>query len=142
VLTNTMLEDLIATLESDRRIPESSEMAVSADGGNVTLRGSVESFCQRRAAARDARESDGVYEVDEQLKLSFLGDERRDDDGLGAVAPQNVMWATDASADFVDVKVACVGRPGARRPTPSARGQAPARNSTATSSLRREGANR
>jgi hypothetical protein len=100
VLTNTRLEDLIATLESDRRIRESSEMAVSADGGTVTLRGNVESFCQRRAAAQDAGTIDGVYEV------------------------------------------VCVARPGARRPTPSAHGQAPARNSTATSSLQREGANR
>ena len=58
MLTDTPLADAVtANLDSDPRIPESLEIAVAADDGIVTLRGTVESFSQRRAAAQDASRS-------------------------------------------------------------------------------------
>lgn len=106
MLTNTPLEDeVIARLNLDPRIPDSIEIAVSADGGMVSLRGTVESFGQRRAAAGDARKIDGVYEVDDQLKVSLLGSDRRDDDEIRGAALQTLIWDAEVPSDLVDVKV-------------------------------------
>ena len=106
MLTDTPQADaVIANLDVDPRIPESLEIAVAADDGIVTLRGTVESFSQRRAAAQDARNVDGVYDVDNQLKVSLTGANRRDDDEIRGAALQNLIWDVEVPSDFVDVKV-------------------------------------
>jgi osmotically-inducible protein OsmY len=106
VLTNTPLEDeVIASLNLDPRIPDSTEIAVSADGGIVALRGTVESFGQRRAATDDARKIDGVYDVDDQLKVSLLGSNRREDVEIRGAALQILIWDAEVPSDLVDVKV-------------------------------------
>jgi hypothetical protein len=106
MLTDTPLADtVIANLDRDQRIPESLEIAVAADGGIVTLRGTVESFSQRRAAGQDAKKVDGVYDVDNQLKVSPTGAYRRDDHEIRGAALQNLIWDVDVPSDFVDVKV-------------------------------------
>jgi osmotically-inducible protein OsmY len=78
---------------------------VSADEGIVTLRGTVESFGQRRAATEDTRKVDGVCEVDDQLKVNLLGGDRRDDDEIRGAALQILIWDTEVPSDVVDVKV-------------------------------------
>jgi osmotically-inducible protein OsmY len=106
LLTNTPLADeVLASLALDPRIPESTEIAVQADEGIVTLRGTVESFGQRRAATEDTRKVDGVYEVDDQLKVNLLGKDRRDDDEIRGAALQILIWDTEVPSDVVDVKV-------------------------------------
>jgi osmotically-inducible protein OsmY len=106
MLTDTPLADaVIANLDSDPRIPDSLEIAVAADDGIVTLRGTVESFSQRRATAQDARKVDGVYDVDNQLKVSLTGANRRDDDEIRGAALQRLIWDVEVPTDFVDVKV-------------------------------------
>ena len=106
MLTDTALADaVIANLDLDARIPETLEIAVAADDGIVTLRGTVESFSQRRAAAHDAKNVDGVYDVDNQLKVSLTGANRRDDDEIRGAALQSLMWDVEVPSDFVDVKV-------------------------------------
>jgi osmotically-inducible protein OsmY len=93
------------SLDLDPRIPSPVEIAVSADGGAVTLRGTVERFSQRRAAVQDAKRTDGVYEVDDQLKVSLAGADRREDDEIRGVALQALIWDTEVPSDMVDVKV-------------------------------------
>jgi BON domain len=106
MLTDTPLADAVmANLDRDPRIPESLEIAVAADDGFVTLRGTVESFSQRRAAGQDARNVDGIYDVDNQLKVSLTGANRRDDDEIRGAALQNLIWDVEVPSDFVDVKV-------------------------------------
>jgi hypothetical protein len=106
VLTDTSLEDaVIESLDLDPRIPDSSEIAVAVDGGIVTLRGTVESFAQRRAAAQDAGKIEGAYEVDDHLKVNLLGADRRDDDEIRGVALQSLIWDTEVPSDSIDVKV-------------------------------------
>ena len=106
MLTNTSLEDAVMdSLDLDPRIPSPVEIAVSADGGAVTLRGTVERFNQRRAAVHDARKIDGVYEVDDQLKVNLEGADRREDDEIRGVALQALIWDTEVPSDAVDVKV-------------------------------------
>jgi osmotically-inducible protein OsmY len=106
MLTDTSVSDtVIARLEDDPRIPESLEIAVAADDGFLTLRGTVESFSQRRAAGQDAKNVDGVYDIDNQLKVSLTGSDRRDDDEIRGAALQNLMWDVEVPSDLVDVKV-------------------------------------
>jgi osmotically-inducible protein OsmY len=106
MLTDTSLSDaVLANLGQDPRIPESLEIAVVADDGLVTLRGTVESFSQRRASAQDAKKVDGVDDVDNQLKVSLTGADRRDDDEIRGAALQGLIWDVDVPSDFVDVKV-------------------------------------
>jgi osmotically-inducible protein OsmY len=105
VLTNTPLEDNVtASLERDPRISRPAEIAVSDDRGIVTLRGTVERFSQRRAAAEDAAKIDGVYEVVNRLKVNVLGVDSREDDELRGIALQSLSWDGDVP-DSVDVKV-------------------------------------
>jgi osmotically-inducible protein OsmY len=106
LLTDTPMTDaVIGSIESDPRIPQASEIAVSADGGILTLRGTVESFAQRRAAGQDAKDIEGVYEVDNQLKVNLPGSDRREDDEIRGAAIQNLVWDAEVPADAVDVKV-------------------------------------
>lgn len=104
--TDNSLEDVVLNgLDLDPRISDSGEIAVSADDGTVVLRGSVESFGQRRAAVQDARKVEGVYDVDDQLKVNLLDADRRDDDEIRGVALQALIWDTEVPSDSVDVKV-------------------------------------
>jgi len=106
MLTNMPLTDaVLASLDRDPRIPDSLEIAVVADGGLVTLRGTVESFRQRHAAGEDAHDVDGVYDVDNQLKVSLTGSDRRDDDEIRGIALQILIWDVEVPADAVDVTV-------------------------------------
>jgi osmotically-inducible protein OsmY len=106
MLTDNSLEDAVLnSLDLDPRIPDSNDIAVSADDGMVVLRGSVESFGQRRAAAKDAREIEGVYDVDDQLKVDLLDADRREDDEIRGVALQALIWDTEVPSDSIDVKV-------------------------------------
>jgi BON domain len=106
VLTNSPLADeVLDSLGLDPRIPDSAEIAVAADGGTVTLRGTVESFAQRRAAAQDANKIEGVYDVDDQLKVNLLGSDRREDDEIRGAALQALIWDVEVPSDSVDVKI-------------------------------------
>jgi osmotically-inducible protein OsmY len=104
--TDTPLADaVLASLEQDPRIPDPLEIAVDAYEGDVTLRGTVESFRQRRAARDDANDVDGVHYVDDQLKVSLRGADRRDDDEIRGMALQRLIWDVEVPADAVEVKV-------------------------------------
>ena len=105
MLTSTPIEDEIkASLERDPRIPHSVEIAVSEDRGIVGLRGTVERFSQRRAAAQDASDIAGVYEVVNHLKVNVLGVDRREDDEIRGAALQSLVWDADVP-NSVDVSV-------------------------------------
>ena len=100
---NPVEDAVIGSLSADQRIPDSTEIAVAVEDGIATLRGTVESFGQRRAAARDARNVDGVYEVDDQLKVRLL--EMREDEEIRGAALQTLMWDSEVPAASIDVKV-------------------------------------
>ena len=104
--TETQLtDDVQASIALDPRIPDPVEIAVSGDGGTVTLRGTVESFAQRRAAVQDAEETEGVYEVDDQLVVDLLGDYRREDDEIRGIALQFLTWDVEVPVESIDVQV-------------------------------------
>jgi osmotically-inducible protein OsmY len=103
---DTSLADaVIAAINRDLRIADAKEVAVSAQGGIVTLRGTVESFPERTAAAEDARKVEGVHEVDDRLRVDLLGSERREDHEIRGAALRALIADVAVPSDTVDVKV-------------------------------------
>ncbi len=106
MLTNTTVEaEVRDALQLDPRIPNDEQIALAAEDGRVTLRGTVGSFGQRRAAVKDAREVDGVDEVGDELQVRLLNDDRREDADIRGVALQFLMWDVEVPSEFIDVKV-------------------------------------
>jgi osmotically-inducible protein OsmY len=58
---------------------DGSEVAVSAEDGVVTLRGVVGSFRQKREARKAAERVRGVLDVNNQLEVRILTEQRRED---------------------------------------------------------------
>ena len=107
MLTTTTVEDDIRTaLNLDPRIPDPSEIAVVATDGVVTLRGTVGSFRQRRAAASDAREIDQDYEIHNELKVRLLDEWQREDAEIRGIALQILGWDIEVPAESVSVTMA------------------------------------
>jgi len=106
VSTNTTIEaEVRDALILDPRIQDPEQVAIEVDGGTVTLRGTVGSFRQRRAALDDAQEVDGVYDVYDQIEVRLLDAERRDDADIRGFVLQILMWDAEVPADLIDVKV-------------------------------------
>jgi osmotically-inducible protein OsmY len=80
-------------------------IAVSADDGVVTLRGTVGSFREKREAKQDAQRVHGVKSVKNELEVRILTDDRRDDadlrgDVIRALTLDSLIPATiDAKVD-------------------------------------------
>jgi osmotically-inducible protein OsmY len=105
-MTNATIEDeIIAKLEVDRRIPAPEEIAVEVEGEVVTLRGTVGSFAQRRAAVGDARDTDGVADVFDEIKVRLMHDYARADAEIRGAALQSLMWDVEVPADSIEVAV-------------------------------------
>jgi osmotically-inducible protein OsmY len=105
---HTNLEDEVrAQLAADRRIPDATTIAVSADQGSVTLRGTVATFGQRLAAVEDARKVEEVDQVFfDGLKVHLLADHHRHDEEIRGAALQNLIWDSEVDAETLDVRVA------------------------------------
>ena len=96
---------VLEALRSDPRIPHHEEVAVAVDEDAVSLRGTVGSFSQRRAAVKDARGVAGVRYVYDDLSVRIMDDDRRSDAELRGMALQKIAWDTEAPAELIDVKV-------------------------------------
>jgi osmotically-inducible protein OsmY len=96
---------IIAELEMDQRIPNPGEIAVHAQNGAVTLRGTVGSFAQRRAAVADTRKVDGVEDVFDELQVRILDEDAREDAEIRGAAIQALMWDVEIESDAIEVKV-------------------------------------
>jgi osmotically-inducible protein OsmY len=71
---------------------DSEAIAVSTDGGVVTLRGTVGSLRQKLEAKKDAERVYGVKRVENELEVRIMTDDRRDDADLrGAVLQALVL---------------------------------------------------
>ena len=96
-------DEIRATFERDERLPHPAEVAVSERHGTVTLRGSVGSFHQRRAAVRIARSATGVVTVEDELWVDPR--DRWRDNEIRGVALQALMSDEQVPADRIDVAV-------------------------------------
>jgi osmotically-inducible protein OsmY len=97
--------DLLAALNADPRIPAPDEIAVKAIDGAVSLRGTVGSFAQRRAATSDAHDIAGVYDVGDELQVRLLDAYQREDAEIRGVALQMLMWDVELPSESIDVHV-------------------------------------
>ena len=109
-MTMTMTDDNIesavrAELQGDPRLPYVDEIAVEAYGGAVTLRGTVGSFAQQRAAVADARRTRGVSDVYDELEVRLLNQDRRKDAEIRGAALQRLLWDPEIPGDYLDVGV-------------------------------------
>jgi osmotically-inducible protein OsmY len=105
-MSDTTIEsEVIARLELDPRIPHANEIAVDAEGADVTLRGTVGTFAQRHAAVQDARKTDGVRDVWDEIKVRLMDDYMRDDAEIRGAALQALIWDVEIPADALDVSV-------------------------------------
>jgi osmotically-inducible protein OsmY len=96
---------VLEALRSDPRIPHPEEVAVSVDEDAVTLRGTVGSFSQRRAAVKDAQGVDGVHYVYDDLSVHLMDAAQRSDAELRGMALQSIARDTEAPAELIDVSV-------------------------------------
>jgi osmotically-inducible protein OsmY len=101
----TVEDEIRNALAGDPRIPSPDEVAVSAADGYVVLRGTVGSFSERRAAVGDVRKIPGVEDLDDQLQVRILDDDRRRDSDIRGIALQILHWDTEAPDELLDVKV-------------------------------------
>jgi osmotically-inducible protein OsmY len=105
-ITNDRIQDGVrAELASDPRIPYTDEIAVEAYGGAITLRGTVGSFAQQRAAVADARRTRGVFDVYDELEVRLLNEDRRKDAEIRGAALQRLIWDPEIPGGYLDVHV-------------------------------------
>jgi osmotically-inducible protein OsmY len=105
ITNDRLIDDVRAELASDQRLPYADEIAVEAFGDTVTLRGTVGSFAQQRAAVADARRTRGVVDVYDELQVRLLGEDRRKDAEIRGAALQRLAWDSEIPADFLDARV-------------------------------------
>jgi osmotically-inducible protein OsmY len=99
-----LIDDVNDELHWDPKL-DNAAIAVSADDGTVTLRGTVGTFREKRGAKKAAERVYGVTEVKNELEVKLLTDSRRDDadlraDVLQSLALDSLVPATiDAQVD-------------------------------------------
>jgi osmotically-inducible protein OsmY len=98
-----IIDEIRAALDSDSRLPHPAEIAVAQQAGTVTLRGSVGSFRQRRAAVQIAKSARGVQRVDDQLSVDPR--DRWEDNQIRGAALQALMSNDSVPADQIEVHV-------------------------------------
>lgn len=104
--TDDQLADAVtASLSQDPRIHEPAAIAVGADHGIVTLRGTVNSPAERKAAGEDARKLNGTYAVDNQLHVEAPGVDRRRDHELRGAALQALIRDEQVPSESIHVRV-------------------------------------
>ena len=105
-IANDRLEHAVrSALAEDPRLPYPDEIAIDTYDGMVTLRGTVGSFAQNRAAVADARGTRGVFDVYDEIEVRLLDQDRREDAEIRGAALQRLMWDPDLVADYLDVHV-------------------------------------
>lgn len=98
-----IVDEIRGRLARDTRILSPTEIAVSVRAGDATLRGSVESFPQRRVAVEVAKATPGVRHVENELRVALRGDQL-DDEIRGAVI-QALMDSPDVPDERIEVSV-------------------------------------
>jgi osmotically-inducible protein OsmY len=105
ITSDRIIDDVRAQLASDPRIPYPEEIAVESFGNSVTLRGTVGSFAQQRAAVAGARRTRGVVDVLDELQVRMLDRYRREDAEIRGAALQRLAWDSQIAGDYLDVHV-------------------------------------
>jgi osmotically-inducible protein OsmY len=106
VKSNSELEtDIRAELVWDPKVKHPDEIAVAADRGTVTLRGTVGSLHQRKAAVTAAKRIRGTFDVNDELDVRLMDKWAVGDADIRGAALQALHWNVVVPADRLDVKV-------------------------------------
>jgi|SRR5690242_16058952 osmotically-inducible protein OsmY len=97
--------DVRTALANDPHVPYADEIGVESYDGFVTLRGTVGTFGQERAAVADTRRTRGVIDVYDELQVRLLDTDRRIDAEIRGAALQHLMRDPMLDADYIDVGV-------------------------------------
>ena len=100
---NGITDEIRARYVRDDRIPHPAEVAVYERSGTVTLRGSVGSIPQIRAAVEIAKTVRGVRTVVNEL--TFDPRDHWDDNEIKGAALQALMPISEVPGNQIDVKV-------------------------------------
>jgi osmotically-inducible protein OsmY len=98
-----IVDEIRDRLARDERFPHPTEIAVLEQSGTVTLRGSVNSFRQRRAAVDVARRVRGVRHVEDELALDLR--DHWEDDEIRGNALQRLIEDGDVPDERIEVRV-------------------------------------
>lgn len=98
-----IIDEIRARYAGDPRLPYPSEIAVAEMDGTVTLRGTVGSFHQRRAAVAVARSVIGVHDVEDQLSVDLR--DHYDDQQIRGEMLQALIADPLVPSDVIDVHV-------------------------------------
>jgi hypothetical protein len=104
-INQPITEAVRTRLDGDPRLAHADEIAVTAYGNEVTLRGTVGSFSELRAAVSDARGIVGVVAVVEELQVRRLDNDRREDAEIRGAALQCLVSDASIPGDDLDIRV-------------------------------------
>src|SRR6476620_7193649 len=124
-INDRVIDDVRAVLANDPRLPAADEIAVDAFGATVTLRGTVGSFAQKRAAVSDARRAGGVADVFDELNVRLLDDDRRNDAEIRGAALQRLIWDSLIPGDARTSASTTAGSPSRATSSSSSRATSP-----------------
>jgi osmotically-inducible protein OsmY len=102
-LDNELAADVSDELFWDPKV-DNAAIAVSANDGKVTLRGTVGSLREKREAKKAAQRVFGVISVDNELQVNLIDDQQREDADLRSDVLQALMLDSLVPAT-VDAKV-------------------------------------
>ena len=100
----TTIDEFKANATAEGRLPHPAEVAVSLRAGTATLRGTVGSFHQRRAAIDAAASVRGVRSVQDELLVDPR--DRWEDNEIRGVALQALICSRAVPDERIDVTVA------------------------------------
>jgi osmotically-inducible protein OsmY len=86
----TLQEEVAEEIHWDPKV-DAKAIAVSANDGVVTLRGTIGTFHQKREATKAAQRVRGVVEVDNQLEVQLMTGQRRADADIRGDVLQALM---------------------------------------------------
>lgn len=99
-----VIDEIRARYGRDPRLPHPTELAVAEKAGTVTLRGTVRSPHQRRAAIEIAKSVSGVGAVYDEIVIDPR--DHYDDDQIRGTALQALIASPEVPDETIDVRVA------------------------------------
>jgi osmotically-inducible protein OsmY len=98
-------QDVRKELLYDARLDDPADIAASAEFGEITLRGTVATFFEKRAAETAVKRVAGVIDVDNRIDVRLMTEHQREDAEIRGAALQRLMSDAQIPADRLDVQV-------------------------------------
>lgn len=100
----TIKEDVLEELDWDPSI-DNTKIGVIVNDGIVTLTGHVNTYAEKVAAEKVARNVYGVKAVVEEIEVKISGSGKRSDEDIAKAALNNLKWNTSVPENKIRLKV-------------------------------------